>query len=61
MQGPIPSEDVGGKIMAGKELGLATRCPYDDEGLCAGMGSLVLPLAGESRQFPDWNGRVRLP
>lgn len=47
--------------MAGKELGLATRCPYNDEGLCAGVGLLVLPLAGKSHQFPDWNGRVHLP
>lgn len=47
--------------MAGKELGLVTRCPYNDEGLCTGVGLLVLPLAGKSHEFPDWNGRVHLP
>lgn len=47
--------------MVGKELGLALRCLYYDEGLCTGMGLLVFPLAGKSHQFPVWNRRVTPP
>lgn len=56
--GLIPSEDVGGKITAGKELWLALGCVYGDKGLCMGWNWLVLPSAGKSHQFLDWNSRV---
>lgn len=45
----------------GKKLGLAPRCLYNDKGLCAGMGLLVLPLAGKSHHFPGWSRRTTPP
>lgn len=48
-------------MMVGKGFGLPLRCLYNNDRFCTGMGLLVLPLAGESRQFPDWNRGVTLP